>query len=119
MSVYSEASAATATMLISEDWSPSSNLFKTRDKGGRAGAEAIELSGVRDNTSPDTEAGERQPLVANSVTFGVTPHKAGNGASSDGSLDASCTIGAQGLMTSFGSVDTNPGNLVCSMPLCV
>ena len=65
----------------------------------------------RENKSPET-VGDRQPLVANFVTFRVTPQ---NGASSNVLLDSSCSSGAQGLMTSFASLDTNPKNLVCSM----
>ncbi|KAK3779397.1 hypothetical protein RRG08_061642 [Elysia crispata] len=155
LSTYSEASAATSTLVMADDSSLGPGFFKARGRGSRAGAEAIELAGVRylnrkqsvtipppaeeelsqddpfggvylgpsespeekpvapvtrENKSPET-VGERQPLVANSVTFRVTPQKAGNGASSDVLLDSSCSSGAQGLMTSFGSVDTNPGNL--------
>ncbi|GFN93872.1 gamma-aminobutyric acid type b receptor subunit 2 [Plakobranchus ocellatus] len=68
----------------------------------------------RDYASPENN-GERQPLVANSVTFRVPSHRAGNGTPADPALDSCSASGAQGLMTSFGSVDTNPGNLVCSM----
>ncbi|RUS81651.1 hypothetical protein EGW08_010568 [Elysia chlorotica] len=47
LSTYSEASAATSTMLMADDWSPGPGLFKHRGRGSRAGAEAIELAGVR------------------------------------------------------------------------
>ncbi|CAL1535128.1 unnamed protein product [Lymnaea stagnalis] len=55
--------------------------------------------------------GERQPLMAG-TNIRILPYKTGNAASSESVFDV--TAGAQGLMTSFGSVDTNPGNLVCS-----
>ncbi|KAK3716123.1 hypothetical protein RRG08_008764 [Elysia crispata] len=152
LSTYSEASAATSTLVMADDSSPRPGFFKARERGSRAGAEAVELAEVRylnrkqlvtipppaedeltqddpfegvylgpsespeekpvapvtrENKSPET-VGERQPLVANFVTFRVTPQ---NGASSDVLLDSSCSSGAQGLMTSFCSLDTNPGNL--------
>ncbi|XP_035828589.1 gamma-aminobutyric acid type B receptor subunit 1-like [Aplysia californica] len=64
---------------------------------------------------PPAISGERQPLVPN-ATFWSAPRNKSGTTSVDSLLDHSGAV--QGLMTSFGSVDTNPGNLVCSAHVC-
>lgn len=59
--------------------------------------------------------GEKQPLNPSSAMIHSAPCMPGHATGSH--LDN--MAGAQGLRTSFGSVDTNPWNLVCSMHFSV
>ncbi|CAG5121836.1 unnamed protein product, partial [Candidula unifasciata] len=78
----------------------------------------VYLGPIDSPTNPDAVDGdasieERYPLMIDSPSNRELPHRPESATSGDSLLDS--FSGAPGLRTSFGSTDTNPGTLVCSM----